>query len=402
MEINKRAIEYVLAVFMILSVAAILAVNPSITGYVPYESLTVEKQITASNDKSFLIVTEDSSNVIHLSSLRISGNVIGEGTAKAYLVIEGKKILIFSSEVIPDEPGILSITGLAAGKGQDKEKPGKEEKENKKEKEGEEAEQEETSKEEPNEEEQESEEEGYIDEEKTEESEKQEEDEEPEEEPEQEEIIEEEPEEEPEQEEIIEEEPEEEPEQEEIIEEEPEEEPDIIEETQEFEQEIIEDELEEKKEKSEIEKIKKQRMEILSKEVESDKTEEIEKAGITEQDPIFYNLEKFAEKVSLTLTINQQKKQEKIQKYKEESDAEKEVIEYMQEKKDINIDIIEEESETAEEYTINRETENKFNNICLDTCLFKEPIVSNFYEIMIEVEPGTILEIEEIQLQQSN
>jgi len=53
-----------------------------------------------------------------------------------------------------------------------------------------------------------------------------------------------------------------------------------------------------------------------------------EKAGITDQDTIIYNIDKMIESIDLALTFDKQEKSEKMQDYEEEEKAEKEANEY--------------------------------------------------------------------------
>lgn len=300
---NKRVVvQLLIASAILIAGFTLIFLEPVITGYIPYGYFTIKGNISAVNNKSLLFLTQNSSDVLSLSSLKVSGRVIGSGSAKVYLKTEdGKKLLIFSSENFPKEPGILSITGFApSNKGKsgssissdDKEKPVSE---------GPKEQQEQ-----------------YA--------------------------------------------------------------PDLIKE------------------------IKKEKVKTLKNaiKIDEEKRKAAKKAGITEQNPLIYNVEKLTEKISLTFTLDEQKKEEKIQKYKEEIKAEEEIINYFEERENIEIEIIT-KPETVEETAIKEKLINEsyikqiqFKSECQDTCLIKEPVVSNYYEIVIEVEPGTLIEIDDI------
>ena len=112
------AVQSAIALVIVIAGLVLISLEPVITGYIPYESLTVEGNISAVNNKSMMVVTHDSSDILSLSSIKISGKVIGQGLAKVYLKTEdGEKHLIFSSENLPKEPGMIHITGFTPGKG---------------------------------------------------------------------------------------------------------------------------------------------------------------------------------------------------------------------------------------------------------------------------------------------
>lgn len=90
---------------------------PGIVGFVPVEIKSHPLDITATDSRSFVLFSEKDDH-FNLTSLRLSGSVIGEGRAE--IVIDnglGQELLVYSN--IKNKQGNL-ITGMAVG---DEEEP---------------------------------------------------------------------------------------------------------------------------------------------------------------------------------------------------------------------------------------------------------------------------------------
>ncbi len=85
--------------------------NPSITGYQSYETLVANLGITVSQSQVYTMTTPSDSNLM-ITSIRLSGKVIGDGVAEVYLDNGlGQRILIYTNkEKTQDSLG--SITGM--------------------------------------------------------------------------------------------------------------------------------------------------------------------------------------------------------------------------------------------------------------------------------------------------
>lgn len=84
--------------------------NPGITGFVSVESKKQIINLTIVNSQSYILTT-NSAEPFHLTSLRLSGDVIGEGIAKAYISTKDQNILIYSN-VVKNAEGISAVTGM--------------------------------------------------------------------------------------------------------------------------------------------------------------------------------------------------------------------------------------------------------------------------------------------------
>jgi len=103
-------IEIIAAVVLLLVSVASFFPNRGITGYVSVETKKQEIDLTIANSQSYILTTRNK-EPFYLTSLKISGEVIGKGIAKAYIAAENQKILIYSNVIKKDE-GLNSITGM--------------------------------------------------------------------------------------------------------------------------------------------------------------------------------------------------------------------------------------------------------------------------------------------------
>ncbi len=117
-------IEIVAAVVLVLVSVISFFPNPGITGYVSVDTKTQEIDLTIANSQSYIFTTK-SQEPLHLTSLKISGEVIGEGIVNAYVDNgQGQKLMIYSNIVKKDKglggiTGLSEITGDAIGPGQE-------------------------------------------------------------------------------------------------------------------------------------------------------------------------------------------------------------------------------------------------------------------------------------------
>ena len=108
---NIHRIEIIGAVVLLLISIASFFPSPGITGYVSVETKTQSIDLTIANSQSYILTT-NSEKSFYLTSLKISGEVIGDGIAKVYISNnKGEKALIYSN-VVKKNKGLDSITGL--------------------------------------------------------------------------------------------------------------------------------------------------------------------------------------------------------------------------------------------------------------------------------------------------
>jgi len=113
-ESNKKkfyGIELTVAVVLILFGIISLIPNPGITGYVSVELKAQEINLTIANSQIYILTT-NSEEPFYLTSLQLTGEIIGDGIVKAFVDNgQGQKILIFSN-IIEKGKGMESITGI--------------------------------------------------------------------------------------------------------------------------------------------------------------------------------------------------------------------------------------------------------------------------------------------------
>jgi len=411
MRINKKGqlsvkrLQVMLIFLVVVAGSFVILLEPSLTGFVAYDTLAIEQEVSAVQNKSLLVITEDPSDVLPVSSIKVSGTIIGEGDAKVFLQTEtGEKILIFSSKDIIPPQGLIGITGFAPNKkGEKKTPPGQ------------------AKKEEP---------------------------------PVLEPPF-------PEREPPVEEPPVQEPPFPEPITEEPtpEDQPlsvQPIEEPSETDDNVgdLDDPSQEqdpskgkqlgkiKKEEDSVDtgpsekpgkrtgqqveesgkganlidglpkglhvalaNVIRERNQALQNaiQVHLEKEAIIEQAGLTARNTITYNFDKLAENLGLALTFGEEEKEEKIKQLAEEDAAEEQAIGYIAEKEDLVLAIVEapesEEEQVLKKVILDTPSlqRDTFKNVCKDTCFISTNLLSNYYEIVIEVDSGTLIEIEEIR-----
>lgn len=104
-------IEITVAVLLIMVSVIALFPNKGITGYISVETKSKTLNLTISNSQSYVLTTNNEA-LFYLTSIKVSGEVIGKGIAEMY-VDNGKeqKALVYSN-VVKKEKGVPSITGL--------------------------------------------------------------------------------------------------------------------------------------------------------------------------------------------------------------------------------------------------------------------------------------------------
>jgi hypothetical protein len=103
-------LEIVAAVVLLLVSVVSFFPNRGITGYVSVETKKQEIDLTIANSQSYILTTRNK-EPFYFTSLKLSGEVIRSGIAKAYISAKNQKILIYSNVIKKDE-GLNSITGM--------------------------------------------------------------------------------------------------------------------------------------------------------------------------------------------------------------------------------------------------------------------------------------------------
>lgn len=103
-------IEIIAAVILLLVSIASFFPKPGITGYVSVETRKQKIDLTIANSQSYILTT-NSKEPFYLTSLKLSGEVIGGGIAKVYISSKDQKILIYSN-VVEKERGLDAVTGM--------------------------------------------------------------------------------------------------------------------------------------------------------------------------------------------------------------------------------------------------------------------------------------------------
>jgi hypothetical protein len=114
---NIHNIEIIGAVILLLISVASFFPKPGITGFVSVETKKQLIDLTIANPQSYILTTENEVP-FYLTSLKFSGEVIGEGIVEAYLDNnQGQKVLIYSN-VQAKDGGLNTVTGMDKVTGQ--------------------------------------------------------------------------------------------------------------------------------------------------------------------------------------------------------------------------------------------------------------------------------------------
>lgn len=104
-------IELIGAIILLLIAIVSLFPNPGITGHVSLETKKQKIDLTIANSQSYILTTS-SEEPFYLTSLKLSGAIIGEGIVNVYITNnQGQKVLIYSN-VVKKEQGLDTITGM--------------------------------------------------------------------------------------------------------------------------------------------------------------------------------------------------------------------------------------------------------------------------------------------------
>ncbi len=112
---KQKLVKFEIAIAVIILLVGILAFFSyySITGFVSVESKIQSLNMVIDNSQSF-ILTSNGEEPYTLTSMRISGEIIGEGFAELYLTdAAGKKILIYEN-IVKKTKAMSAITGMVS------------------------------------------------------------------------------------------------------------------------------------------------------------------------------------------------------------------------------------------------------------------------------------------------
>jgi hypothetical protein len=110
---KKRIHQFEIIGAVVLLLVSILSFFPKtgITGYVSVETIKQKIDLTIVNSQSY-IFTSNAIDPFYITTLKMSGEVIGDGIAQAYITdLQGNKILIYSN-IVEKGQGLGGITGM--------------------------------------------------------------------------------------------------------------------------------------------------------------------------------------------------------------------------------------------------------------------------------------------------
>lgn len=109
---KKRIHQLELIGAFILLLAAVVSFfpNPGITGYVSIETKSQAIDLVIANSQSYILTTNKEES-FDLTSIKLSGEVIGKGIAEVYIFNKDQKILVYSN-IVEKEKGLDTITGM--------------------------------------------------------------------------------------------------------------------------------------------------------------------------------------------------------------------------------------------------------------------------------------------------
>lgn len=113
MKLSLKSIELGIVCLLILVFSLVAANNPSITGHVTSE-IHIQKLDFEVTESTLIGVESISNKPLKLTSLMVSGKVIGEGLAEIYLTSGKEKKLVYTN-LQKKKKGLSAITGQAAG-----------------------------------------------------------------------------------------------------------------------------------------------------------------------------------------------------------------------------------------------------------------------------------------------
>ena len=101
----------ILALGIFIAIISFSLFNPTITGFVPATILTQNLSISINQSQDFLVTSESQSRFT-VTSLKISGNISGNGKVKVFLDNgKGEEVLIYENvEKSRESKGLVSVT----------------------------------------------------------------------------------------------------------------------------------------------------------------------------------------------------------------------------------------------------------------------------------------------------
>ncbi len=102
------------AISLLLLSTLLLFKTPGITGHFSADFMSQQLNMVIEQSQSFEIATNNQES-IYVSSLRLSGNVIGQGSVEVFIENDGQKYKIFQN-IRERETGLTAITGMAVAK----------------------------------------------------------------------------------------------------------------------------------------------------------------------------------------------------------------------------------------------------------------------------------------------
>ena len=113
---NKlKKIQLFVAVSLLLVSVTLLFKNPGITGHFSADFRSQILSITMDKSQSYLFST-NSPEPTYVSSLRVSGEIIGSGSVQIFIEDNGQRFLIYKNQK-EKEQGLPSVTGMAVASG---------------------------------------------------------------------------------------------------------------------------------------------------------------------------------------------------------------------------------------------------------------------------------------------
>lgn len=110
---RKRIYQIEIALAVVLLLVSVISLFPGrgITGYVSVDTKTKALNLTIANSQSYILTTNNE-KTFYLTSLKISGEVKGNGRTEIFIDNgKGQRILIFSN-IVKKGAGFTGITGM--------------------------------------------------------------------------------------------------------------------------------------------------------------------------------------------------------------------------------------------------------------------------------------------------
>ena len=118
---KMKKIQLFVAISLLLVCAGMLFKNPGITGHFSADFRSQPLDLVIDQSQSYLIKT-NTPEPIHITSFRLSGNIIGDGSVEIFIEDQGNEFLIYKN-VREKERGLPTITGRSIAAGTASEQP---------------------------------------------------------------------------------------------------------------------------------------------------------------------------------------------------------------------------------------------------------------------------------------